>query len=171
MEKYEILVTFQGFGSFEVVLPLYGSLRLEQGKSYYIVNAYSDVIEFLRTLYQCFVRININPSKVEKVDLVIDYDKLRSRSNRTVEANKNINLADNIVQPVSSESEEAEAVESEDSESDKSFDPAKYVWTKGKNKGRTVEELDKLGKLPAVLRTATDEEKEVIEAYRNSKEG
>lgn len=172
MEKHNMLVTFQGYGSFEVVMPRYGNLRLEQGKVYYIVNAGVEVLEFLRSLYPMFVRVNVDPTKVDKADAIIDYDKLRAKTK--VEANEKVNLSAEIAQPVVTSGllqVEGEVIPPEGTltVTETVNDPAKFVWRKGKNKGKTVAELDKLGKLTAVLRTATDEEKAVIEAYRQAK--
>lgn len=171
MKTYSLMVFYDGFGSVDLYLPRKGNVKLFDNKPLFIKNAAIDVVEALREYRPLKVRFKIT-NKVDGAFKVIDYASispvqglrsqmqivsspeplsngdisniLKKGSNGPISENGNSSISQSTT-PVSI-SQQGETGENNND----NINYADYIVTTGRYEGKTLKEIDEMGKLKAI---------------------
>ena len=169
MNLYNVMVNYDGEGSTNIFIPSVGDTIITHGRPIYIKNASFNVIEALRQFRVMQISIQIN-AKQEGAFRIIDlgtktpYDKLRE-----IKPSIKEEVTESDIASVLKSGTNGPIPVPEKPKVEKDF--GSYVLKSGSFAGKTLAEVDKLGKLKAVYngyKTRNKEVKEAIEKYYES---
>lgn len=165
MNLYNVMIYYKGEGSTNIYIPGLGDTNITYGRPIYLKNASFNVIEALRQFRTMQIDIKINVDGLgafRTVDLSSNKEPIQ-RLKPVNEINTVSN--DDIKSILSSASNGPIPVEN------KTQDYGSYILQSGQYEGKTLKEVDEMGKLKAVyngFKSRNPEVKAAIEKYYES---
>lgn len=169
MNLYNVMVYYEGEGSTNIFIPGVGDTSITNGRPLYLKNASFNVVEALRQFRMMMVTIKIN-AKQEGAFRIIDL--LNTVNNTIINSRpREEKITESDISNVLSSGTSGPIPTIEPLKTEESIDYGKYVLPSGSYEGKTLEEVDKEGKLKAVyngFKSRNPEVKEAIEKYYES---
>lgn len=169
MNLYNVMINYKGEGSTNIYIPGLGDTNIVYGRPIYLKNASFNVIEALRQFRVMKIDIQIN-AKQDGAFRIIDLEVNKTPYAKLKETHQ-------LVKEEVTESDIASVFKAGTSgpiptpEKPKTTDFGSYVLPSGSYEGKTLAEVDKMGKLKAVYngyKNRNKEIKEAIEKYYGS---
>lgn len=174
MNLYNVMVNYTGEGETNIYIPSIGDTRITNGRPLYLKNASFNVIEALRQFRTMGIVLNIGVT-AKGAFKIIDFNELsyKSRTNRVpVQEVKQAVSNEDISSILKAGASGPIPVEVKSEQIKEEIDYAKFVLPSGSYEGKTLEEVDKEGKLKSVyngFKSRNPQVKEAIEKYYESK--
>lgn len=170
MNLYNVMVYYEGEGSTNIFVPGIGDTSITHGRPIYIKNADFNVIEALRQFRKMQINIKINADKLGAFR-VIDLSEVHSVS-KVLRNNlpKEESVTESDISAVLKSGTTGPIVL--DTKPVDTTDYGSFVLPSGSYEGKTISEVDKLGKLKSVyngFKTRNKQVKDAIDNYYKSK--
>lgn len=169
MNLYNVMVHYEGEGSTNIFIPGLGDTTITYGRPIYLKNASFNVIEALRQFRMMMVRIDIGAKQVGAYRIIDMSNTVNNTIVKTRPVEEKVSESD--ISNVLSSGTQGPIPTLEPLKTEETTDYGKYVLPSGSYEGKTLEEVDKEGKLKSVyngFKSRNPEVKEAIEKYYES---
>ena len=166
MNTYNVMINYEGDGSTNIFIPQVGDTVVTNGRQLYIKNAPFNVIEALRQYREMMISIQLN-AKQKGAFRVIDFSEIQPIK-RLINERPEVT---HEVPDISSVLSSGQNGPIPTIEPIKEQDYGAYVLKSGSYEGKSLREVDELGKLKQVyngFKSRNPEVKEAIEKYYQS---
>lgn len=169
MKLYNIMIYYKGEGSTNIYIPELGDTVITEGRPIYLKNASFNVLEAIRSFRNMGIDIKLNVGSLGAFRTV-DLGESRNPVNVIKESRPTEKVDAYDIQNVLKSGSKGPIILDEEpiKESLNNIDYDSYVLPGGKFEGKTLLEVDKMGKLKSVyngFKNRNPEVKEAIEKY------
>ena len=172
MNLYNVMVSYDGEGSTNIYIPGLGDTNIVHGRPIYLKNASFNVIEALRQFRKMHINIQIG-AKGLGAFRTIDLQANTKQAVRQLTPAKDIdNVSEADIKSIlSSASNGPIVIEDQKPKAEPTVDYGDYKIPSGQYEGKTLKEVDSMGKLKYVysgFKSRNPEVKDAIDKYYES---